>query len=441
MSVQVTPPPGDPDPDLGFRIGGRVYAGAVLALVLVVGVGGWAVLAQLSGAIVATGSVKVDRNLKAIQHRDGGIISEIAVREGDFVRQGQVLLRLDDVQTRAELSIVAAQLIELTARKARLVAERDGQPELHFPDGFAASAPEAAAVAASEINLFRGDRTHRQSQKEQLELRIAQTDREIGGLDAQRVAKVDEIRLVQSENTKLKNLFSKGLIENIRVYTADREAARLDGSRGEVEAGIARARATISEIRLQIIAIDQTARTEAQRELTSVEAKLSELKDRRVAIEDRLARTDIRAPLAGYVNELSVHTIGGVITPAERLITLVPDNATLRIEAKLTPNDIDQVEVGQPARLVFAAFNRNTTPELPGKVVYVSPATTRDTVTGDVYYLADVEITAAARDTLGGRKLIPGMPVEVYIATEQRAAISYLTKPFMDQVKKAFREE
>jgi HlyD family secretion protein len=429
------------DQDLGFKIGGRVYAGLALALLLIVGVGGWALMAQLSGAIVATGSVKVDRNLKALQHRDGGIISEIAVREGDFVRKGQVLLRLDDVQTRAELSIVTSQLTELTARRARLVAERDGQAQLQFPDGFVESSPEAAATANSEVNLFRGDRTHRDSQKEQLELRIAQTDKEISGLDAQRVAKVDEIRLVQSENSKLKDLFSRGLIENIRIYTADREAARLDGSRGEVEAGIARARATISEIRLQIIAIDQTARTEAQRELTTVEAKLSELQDRRVAIEDRLSRTDIRAPLAGYVNELSVHTIGGVITPAERLITLVPENATLRIEAKLLPGDIDQVEVGQPARLLFSAFNRNTTPELPGKVVYVSPATTRDTVTGDIYYLADVEIKAADMDKLGKRKLIPGMPVEVYISTEQRSAISYLTKPFFDQVKRAFREE
>ncbi len=429
------------DQDLGFKIGGRVYAGLVLALLLVGGIGGWSLMAELSGAIVATGSVKVDRNLKALQHRDGGIISEIAVREGDFVRKGQVLLRLDDVQTRAELSIVTSQLTELTARRARLVAERDGQEHLQFPDGFVESSPEAAATANSETNLFRGDRTHRDSQKEQLELRIAQTDKEISGLDAQRVAKVDEIRLVQSENSKLKDLFSRGLIENIRVYTADREAARLDGSRGEVEAGIARAKATISEIRLQIIAIDQTARTEAQRELTTVEAKLSELQDRRVAIEDRLSRTDIRAPLAGYVNELSVHTIGGVITPAERLITLVPENATLRIEAKLLPADIDQVEVGQPARLLFSAFNRNTTPELPGKVVYVSPATTRDTVTGDVYYLADVEIKAAEMEKLGGRKLVPGMPVEVYISTEQRAAISYLTKPFMDQVRKAFREE
>jgi HlyD family type I secretion membrane fusion protein len=430
-----------PEADAGFTIRHRVIAGLVAALLLVGGVGTWALVAQLSGAVVAVGAVKVDRNLKAIQHRDGGIVGEIAVREGDFVQRGQILLRIDDAQTRAELAIAESQIIELTARRARLVADRDALPEVLFPEGFVASAPEAAAVAASEANLLRGIRADRESQKEQLELRIAQVGKEISGLEAQLVAKADEIKLVTVENTKLRDLYTKGLIENMRLYTGDREAARLLGGKGEVEAGIARAKASTSEIRLQILAIDQNSRTEAQRELTVVEAKLSELKDRRIAIVDRLSRTDIRAPLSGYVNELSVHTIGGVITPAERLITIVPDNATLRVEAKLTPNDIDQVAVGQTARLRFSAFNRNTTPEVPGRVWQVSPATTRDTVTGENYYIADIEIAAGDLKMIGDRKLLPGMPVEVYISTAERTALSFLLKPFLDQVSRAFREE
>ena len=427
--------------DFGFHIGRRVVAGIMLSLLLVVGCGSWTVLAELSGAIVAQGSVKIDRNLKAIQHRDGGIIGEISVREGDFVQKGQVLLRLDDAQTRAELSIIRAQLIEMTARRARLAAERDMLTDLTFPQGLVESSAEASAIATSETNLFKGNLTHRQSQKEQLELRVAQVEKEIAGLEAQRVAKVDEIKLIDTENSKLKHLLQKGLIENLRVYNTDREAARLLGSRGEVEAGIARANATMSEIRLQIMAVDQTSRTEAQRELSAVEAKLSELNERRIAVEDKLSRTDIRAPLSGYVNEVSVHTIGGVITPAERLITIVPENATLRTEARLLPGDIDQVATGQPARLRFSAFNRNATPELLGRVVYLSPATTRDTVTGDIYYVADIEVSAEEMARLGVRKLVPGMPVEVYISTDQRTALSYLTKPFVDQVKRAFREE
>lgn len=430
-----------PETDPEFTIRHRVIAGIAAALLLVVGVGTWAVAAQLSGAVVAVGAVKVDRNLKAVQHRDGGIIGEIAVREGDFVQSGQVLLRIDDAQTRAELAIAESQIIELTARRARLVADRDALPDVLFPEGFAQSGAEASAIAISEANLLRGIRADRESQKEQLELRIAQVGKEISGLEAQLGAKADEIKLVTAENAKLRDLYSKGLIENMRLYTGDREAARLFGGQGEVEAGIARAKASTSEIRLQILAIDQSSRTEAQRELAVVEAKLSELKDRRMAIVDRLSRTDIRAPLSGYVNELSVHTIGGVITPAERLITIVPENATLRVEAKLTPNDIDQVTIGQTARLRFSAFNRNTTPEVPGRVSQVSPATTRDTVTGENYFLADIEITAGDLKMIGNRKLLPGMPVEVYISTEERTALSFLLKPFMDQISRAFREE
>lgn len=424
-----------------FSVGGRIALGILAGLMLVVGCGGWAAMASLTGAVIASGSVKVDRNVKAIQHRDGGIISEIRVREGDFVRGGQVLLQLDDVQTRSELSIIRAQIIDLTARDARLVAERDNRDHITFPAGFAESSPEAARIAASERNLFEGNFTHRKSQKEQLELRIEQTKKEVVGLEAQLVAKVDEIKLIETENAKVRELLKKGLIENLRLYTGGRDAAKLIGSRGEVEASIARARATMSEIRLQILAVDETARTEAQRELTEVEAKLAELRERETAVSDRLARTSIRAPISGSVNEVLVHTIGGVITPAERLITIVPENAALRIEAKIIPADIDQVAVGQPARLRFSAFNQRTTPELAGIVSFVSPATTRDTVSGDIYYVADVQIDAEEAEKLGRRKLIPGMPVEVYIETESRTAISYLTKPFVDQVSKAFREQ
>jgi HlyD family secretion protein len=192
---------------------------------------------------------------------------------------------------------------------------------------------------------------------------------------------------------------------------------------------------------LQIISIDENARTEAQRELSAVATKLSELNDRRIALEDRLSRTDIRAPMAGIVNELSVHTVGGVITPAETLATIVPENATLKIEAKLSPVDVDQVLVGQSAKLRFSAFNQRTTPEIKGEIAYVSAASTRDPATNTTHYLADVRIDASEFGKLGGQALKPGMPVEVFVATQERTAISYLSKPFMDQFAKAFREE
>ena len=424
-----------------FRLGSRVIAGTAFALLLVLGCGGWAATAQLRGAVIASGSVTVDENLKSIQHRDGGIVSEIAVKEGDFVKQGQVLLRLDDAQTRAELSIVKAQLLELTARKARLFAERDSMDAILFPSELLNAQSSIPAIIQGEIRLFEGNRKNRNSQKEQLALGITQLNEEIKGLEAQRDSKAKEISLITAEHERIKGLADNRLIEGSRVYLADREWASLLGEKGEVDAGIARARARASEIQLQIIAVDEAARTDAQRELSIVEPKISELNERQVAIEDRLSRTDIRAPISGIVNELSVHTIGGVITPAETLVTIVPDDAKLKIAAKLPPTDIDQVSVGQKARLRFSAFNQRTTPELDGIVTHVSPATTTDKETGMPYYLADVTIPPDELAKLGDNHLLPGMPVEVFVSTDQRTAMSYLAKPLVDQFNRAFREQ
>jgi HlyD family type I secretion membrane fusion protein len=423
-----------------FGVGPRVIVGVALAFLLVGGVGGWAATAQLTGAVVAQGSVTVDQNLKSIQHRDGGIVSNIAVREGDLVRAGQVLIQLEDAQTKAELSIIRSQLVELSARKARLLAERDGLGAIEFPPGLGTSHPEAAVITGGETRLFRGNLANRESRKQQLELGIQQIGEEITGLEAQRVSKVGEIALVETEHGKIKDLHDRRLIDSARVYTADRELARMRGELGEIDASMARARTRRSEIRLQILAVDEISRTEAQRELSLVDTKLSEILDRRTAVEDRLSRTNIRAPISGTVNELKVHTIGGVITPAEILATIVPENAKLKIEVRLAPVSIDQVAVGQPATLRFSAFNQRTTPELKGEVVHVSPATSRDATTGETYYLGNVFIPPAELAKLGGETLRPGMPVEVYVSTDERTALSYLAKPLADQFNKAFRE-
>jgi HlyD family type I secretion membrane fusion protein len=424
-----------------FRLGGRVTAGLALGALLVVGCGGWAAVAQINGSVIAHGMVKVDQNLKVIQHRDGGIVSQISVREGDLVKAGQVLLRLDDVQTKAELSIVSSQLSELVARKVRLISERDGTNEIVVPLIDVVPVALSDLAKYGEVRLFEGNRTHRESQKEQLRAEITQLEQEVKGLQAQQTAKNYELTLVRAEHDKLKGLADKGLIEGSRMYAINRDLTKLTGEAGEIDASIARSRARMSSIRLQIISIDENARTEAQRELSAVVTKISELNDRRIALEDRLSRTDIRAPMTGVVNELSVHTVGGVITPAETLATIVPENATLKIEAKLSPVDVDQVFVGQAAKLRFSAFNQRTTPELKGEIAYVSAATTRDPATNTNHFLADVRISASEFEKLAGLPLKPGMPVEVFVATQDRTAISYLSKPFVDQFAKAFREE
>ena len=431
---------GKPRSESAFLLWPRVVGGLALALCLVVGCGGWAALAKLEGAVVTTGSVKVDQNLKEVQHRDGGIVKTLAVRQGDLVKVGQVLATLDDVQIKAELLIVKSQLAESLGRKARLIAERDNLASITFPNEVRSLTVSSDSIIHGETRLFDGNKLGRESQKEQLELSIVQIGEEIKGMEARLAAKKEESGLVGAEREKLLMLFEKKIVDYSRVYTAHRDWARILGEQGEITAGIARARGHASEVRVQIIAVDQNANTEAQRDLRTVDAKISELNERKLAIEDRLARTEIKAPVAGYVNELFVYTIGGVITPAAKLATIVPENAELRFEVKITPVDIDQVREGQPARVRLTAFNRTTTPEMKARVTMVSPASAKDPANGQEHYIAYVQLVEDALPQLKGIRLVPGMPAEVYISTEERTAASYLTKPFIDQMNRAFRE-
>ncbi len=423
-----------------FPLVSRVVGGLVLVVLLVVGCGGWAAMARLEGAVITIGVVKVDQNLKEVQHRDGGIIKSLAVRQGGLVKEGQILATLDDVQVKAELLIVRSQLAEALGRRARLIAERDNLSSIAFPDELQGLANSAGAVIHGETRLFAGNKRGRDSQKEQLELSISQTGEEINGMESRLAAKLQEIKLVGDEREKLAGLFEKKIVEYARVYSAHRDWARILGERGEIEASIARAKVRTSEIKVQIIAVDQNASTEAQRDLRTVDARIAELNERKLAIEDRLSRTEIRAPVSGYINELFVHTVGGVITPAAKIATIVPESAELKFEVKISPVDIDQVRAGQPARVRLTSFNRNTTPEMKAQVVMVSPASARDPSTGQEHYIAYVQLTEDALSQMSGIRLVPGMPAEVFVSTQERTAVSYLMKPFTDQLNKAFRE-
>ncbi|MGL4490295.1 MAG: HlyD family type I secretion periplasmic adaptor subunit, partial [Rhizobiaceae bacterium] len=349
---------------------------------LIGGVGTWAATAKLSGAIIGGGTVKVEQHVKEVQHRDGGTITSIAVREGDHVAAGQVLLTLDDVQIRAELAILSGQITEMKGRQWRLIAERDSQLAIKFPAGFGAT-PHEAAVRAGESKLFLGNLLNRSSQKSQLELQISQLDQEVEGLTAQNNALQDEIELVSAEHGKLKSLASKGLTEGSKVYQINRELSRMKGELGKIEAGIAQSEARKSETRVRILAIDEAAHNEAQRELRTVEANIREVESRYLAANDRLEDSVIRSPITGTVNELGVTTIGGVITPAAALASIVPDGADLKIEFKVRTSDIDQITVGQATKLKLSAFNQRTTPELDGIITHVSAAAQRDAQTGE----------------------------------------------------------
>ena len=220
-----------------------------------------------------------------------------------------------------------------------------------------------------------------------------------------------------------------------------REATRLDGEHGALMSQIARVAGQIAELNLQILSVDQTARGEAQRELRGIEARFAELTEREGAAKDRLTRMELKAPQSGIVHELTAHTVGGVITSAEPVLLIVPEDEALNIEARMSPLDIDQLSIGQPARLRFSAFNSRTSEELPGRIVHVSADITTDAKNGQSFYSTPIELDQAGRAKLGDLKLVPGMPVEVFVATAERTALDYLAKPFLDQLARAFKEE
>jgi HlyD family secretion protein len=421
----------------------HVIAGTVVVAVLTIGVGGWAATTDVSSALIAPGSIVVDSNVKKVQHPTGGIVGEVRVRDGDRVKSGDVVVRLDETVTRANLAVVTKGLNELSARKARLEAERDGAESIAFPADLLGRAqdPDVAAAMASERKLFELRRKARTGQKAQLRQRISQLEEEISGLSAQRDAKAKEIALIDRELTGVRELYQKNLIQLNRLTQLEREATRLEGERGQFVAATAQAKGKISELELQIIQIDQDLSSEVARELREVDGKIGEFVERKVTAEDQLRRIDIRAPQDGTVFQSTVHTVGGVISAGDAIMLIVPDADNLTVEAKVNPQDIDQLKIGQIALLRFTTFNQRTTPEINGMVTRISADISTDQRTGLSYYTVRIGLPPEEVARLGDVKLVPGMPVEAFVQTGQRTVLSYLVKPFYDQLTRAFREK
>ena len=415
----------------------------VVVLVLVVGVGGWAATAVISGAVVASGSLVVDTNVKKVQHPTGGIVGELRVRDGDRVHASDVVVRLDETVTRANLAIVTKGLGELMARKARLESERDGLDTITFPAQLVADAgdPDRAAAMDSERKLFNLRKTARSGQKAQLRERIAQLGEEITGLTAQQNSKAKEIALIERELAGVRELWKQNLVQLTRLTALEREAARLDGERGQLIAAAAQAKGKIAETALQILQIDQDIASDVAKELREVDGKIGEFVERKVAAEDQLKRIDIRAPQDGTVFQLAVHTVGGVITAGDPIMLIVPEADNLSVEVKVNPQDIDQLQLNQKATLRFSAFNIRTTPEIEGVVTRISADTSTDQRTGQSYYTVRIAMAAEQIERLGEVKLLPGMPVEAFMQTRDRTMLSYLIKPLHDQFLRAFREK
>lgn len=420
----------------------HLMAGLLITIVLAGGVGGWAATAELASALIAQGSVVVESNVKKVQHPTGGIVGEVRVRDGDRVKEGDILVRLDETVTRANLSIIVKSLNELMARKARLESERDGLEGVIFPEELLrrVSEVDVRRILDSERKLFDFRRASRSGLKAQLRQRIAQLSQEINGLDAQQTAKGREIALINRELEGVQELYQKNLIQLTRLTALEREATRLEGERAQMISSIAQVRGRIAEFELQVIQIDQDLSSEVAKELREIDAKIGEFVERKVTAEDQLRRIDIRAPQDGIIFQSTVHTIGGVVSSTEPLMLIVPGSDNLLVEAKINPQDIDQLQLGQAATIRFPSFNQRTTPEITGFVSRISADTTIDPRTGQTFYTARITMPPKEVERLGAVRLLPGMPVEVFVQTGQRTMLSYLMKPLTDQFQRALRE-
>lgn len=427
-------------PDHEAELKRRARVGLGIVVLMVLGVGGWAATAKLTSAVIAPGTVVVDSNSKKVQHPTGGIIGEIKVRIGDTVKAGDLLVKLDDTQVRATLGVVTSQLVQLRGRQIRLIAERDEAPAMILPPGFAAEGQGAAEVADGERRLFEAKRQSIRGQKEQLGERIRQLNEEIVGLTAQLTSKQKEAGFARRELSRVDGLFQQNLVNETRQLAMMRDVTRIEGEIGALMAQVARARAQISQIELQIIQLSQDARAEAQKELRESEGRIAELYERRVAAEDQLRRVEVRAPIGGIVHEMNVHTVGGVVQAGETMMLIVPSSDLLTVEARIAPHEIDQVKIGMPAMLRFSAFNMRVTPEVPGVLTHVAADLSKEAATGMTYYLVRIRLTEAAREKLDGLRIVPGMPVEAFLEGGERTAITYLTKPFTDNFHRMFRE-
>jgi len=446
MSLQATNPRApSPQPvwSTSRSISRHTLAGLVIVIVLAGGVGGWAGTMTLSGALIAQGSVVVDSNVKKVQHPTGGIVGELRVRDGDRVKQGDIVVRLDDTVTRANLAIVTKGLDELNARKARLESERDGTDTVKFPASLLdrADDPDVAALLDGERKLFALRSTARTGQKAQLRQRVEQLNEEVRGLKAQRESKEKEIKLIEREKEGVTDLWKQKLVPLTKLTELERAAVRLEGEAGQLVAQAAQAAGKISETELQIIQIDRDLSSEVAKETREIDGKIGEFVERKVTAEDQLKRVDIRAPQDGMVFQSNVHTVGGVITAGDAIMLVVPDADNLTVEAKVNPQDIDQVRTGQTALLRLSAFNQRTTPEIFGTVTRISADATTDQRTGQTYYTIRISMPADEVAKLGEVRLVPGMPVEAFVQTGDRTMISYLIKPLNDQLMRMFREK
>jgi HlyD family type I secretion membrane fusion protein len=419
-----------------------VVTGGLAIVVLVGGFGTWAMESEITGAIIAHGRIEVDQNRQIVQHLDGGVVSEILVKEGDTVTEGQMLVRLDAEQLQSELAVVEGQLFEVLARRARFEAERDNATALVFDPLLTDSAnPIAPGLMDGQVRLFEARIDSETQEKSQLARRREQIGNQIDGIDAQQVALGTQLDLISEELVNQQSLLDRGLAQASNVLALERQQASLSGQSGELTASRAEAEGRQTELDIEILRIDTTRREDANTRLRDLQFNEIELGEKRRALITRLERLDIRAPVSGIVYGMAVFAPRSVIRPAEPVLYIVPQDRPLVIATQVQPSNIDSVFVGQAVALRFSAFDQRQTPELFGKVVQVSADAFTDQGSQVSYYRAEIQLNDGEMARLDPNlHLIPGMPVEAFISTTSRSPMAYLLKPLADYFVKAFRE-
>ena len=414
--------------------------GSLVAMLAVFGA--WTAFANLSGAVIAPATIVAESYSKKVQHREGGNVLKILVKDGDDVKAGQDLVLLDPTEIKAELGIVTNQLNELSIKKVRLSSQRDGSAKLDLPLSMQASVedPVVLEIMTGQRHLLESTLQTATSKKDQLKEQLGQLKDQIRGIGSQISSSKKQMTLISSELANLRKLQQQGLVPVSRVSAMDREAARLDGELGQLAATKAAAEAKIGEVKLQVIQVDEDVRNQALLELRDVDAKIAELEQRKVTAAARLSRMSIKAPITGTIYQLAVHTDGGVVAPGETLMMIVPEADDLVLQAQVAPNDIDNVHLGQGAQIRFTAFNSRITPEILAEVTQVAADTSRADAQSAPFYAIRLTISAAELAKLGDNKLKPGMSAEAFIQTESRSPFSYLIQPLMDQFSHAMRE-
>lgn len=421
----------------------HAFIGLLVMFGLLGGFGTWSALAEISGAVIAPGRIVVDTNAKKVQHPEGGVVAELNVREGARVKAGDLVIVLDDTVLRANLAIVSKALDELSAQEARLVSERDGAERVIFPTALTERA-ESIAEAKSSIDgqrvIFDTRKKARETAQTQLSEQVTQLNFLIEGLSSQRTAREQELILIAQELSAVRELYAKKLTPLSRLVALDRDRTRIEGERGKLISDIATAHGSIAEKKIQMVRLDDEFRSEVVREFAEVRNKINENVERKVAATDRLSRIEIRAPVSGKVHQLNVFTVGGVIGAGEVAMLIVPEEDRLVVDAQVAPQEIEQLRIGQKATVRFSAFSDPNLKDGTGEVMMISPDLVEDEQTGRRFYRIKLSVDAPVGSKGEVLKLVPGMPVETFFATEDRTVLAYLMKPLEDQMRRVFRE-